>query len=48
MNLAEELRCDVVQRHPTGAVRVFGRERLLVYENDEWLTKAYAHTRWMW
>jgi DNA integrity scanning protein DisA with diadenylate cyclase activity len=45
--LAVELECDIVQRHPTGAVRVFGRERLLIFENDNWSSKPYAHTRWM-
>jgi DNA integrity scanning protein DisA with diadenylate cyclase activity len=46
VRLADELGCWIVQRHPTGTVRVFGRERLLMFENDEWITKPYAHTRW--
>ncbi|WP_375502676.1 diadenylate cyclase [uncultured Jatrophihabitans sp.] len=47
VDLAINLNCDVVQRHPSGAVRVFGRERLLIHEFDTWRRAPYGHTRWL-
>lgn len=47
MRLCTEHLCWIVQRHPSGVIKVFGRERLLLYENDSWLSRPYAHTRWM-
>lgn len=47
VNLAINLRADVVQRHPSGAVRVFGQERLLIHEFDTWRRAPYGHTRWL-
>lgn len=47
MRLCNEHNCWVVQRHPSGTVKIFGRERLHIFENDAWLTRPYAHTRWM-
>lgn len=47
MRAATDSRCHIVQRHPNGTVRVFGQERVLIYENDSWHTKPYAFTRWL-
>jgi len=47
VRLTQEQSCYVVQRHPAGTVRVFGGDRLLLFENDEWTFKPYANTRWL-
>jgi len=39
--------CWIVQRHPNGNVRLFGRERVTTLSADEWTAKPYAHTRWL-
>ena len=44
---ATDINAWIVQRHPNGIVRVFGRERLFVFDNDEWAVKPYGHTRWL-
>lgn len=47
VRLATDLHCWVVQRHPNGMIRIFGRERLLLFQNDRWSAKPYGHTRWL-
>lgn len=47
VTLTQELGCDIVQRHPSGAVRIFGRERLMIHEFDTWRRVPYGHTRWL-
>lgn len=47
MNFCVEQQCWIVQRHSTGTIKVFERERLLLWENNTWSRRPYAHTRWM-
>lgn len=47
VHLAGETGAWIIQRHPNGTVRVFGRERLHLFLNDEWTVKPYGHTRWV-
>ncbi|MGK9274120.1 DNA integrity scanning protein DisA nucleotide-binding domain protein [Williamsia sp. D3] len=47
ITLCVENGCWVVQRHPSGVIKIFGRERLYLWENMVWRSRTYAHTRWM-
>ncbi|MGH2756030.1 MAG: DNA integrity scanning protein DisA nucleotide-binding domain protein [Actinomycetota bacterium] len=41
----QEVRCQAVQRHPSGSIKLFGDDQIFTFDNNEWSVKQVASSR---